>query len=91
MGGILVHLSSVDGPDIMWFAVNMLVSSGFSNHYFQCSFFVVQIRLVYTLHLKWYSLWLGCCASLLALFAVLAAHLMLDHAWESCFVHHLFA
>ena len=90
-GGILVWPPSMEGPDMIQFAVHMLASSTLSNHSFQWSFFVVRMRFVYVLRLRRYSLWLGCCASLLALFADLAACLILAHVWESCFIHHLFA
>ena len=90
MGRILMCPPSVDKSDIKQFAVHMLILSAFSSHSFQCSFFAGQIRLVYALCLRQCSQWLGCCVSLLTLFAVFAVHLMLDHAWESSFIHHLF-
>ena len=88
-GGILVHPLSVEGPDIRWLIVYMLVLLTLSSHSVQCSFFVDRMRSAYVLHWSLCSLWLRCYRSLLTLFASLVVHLMLEHAWNRSFVHHL--
>ena len=45
-GGILRCLSSVEGPDVSQFTVQMLVSSVSSKQLIQCFCFVDQMRLV---------------------------------------------
>ena len=88
-GGILVRPPSAEGPDMRQLIVQMLVSSAFSSHSVQCSFFVDHMRSAYVLRWSLYSLWLGCSGLLLTLFASLAGRLMLERAWDKSFVHHL--
>ena len=45
-GGILVHPPSVEGPEMRWLIVHMLVSSTSSSKSVQCLFLVDRMRLV---------------------------------------------